>query len=199
MTCATETLSALLDGDLSPRETEKVQAHLQGCAACQAAFADLQTMREALRAEGEVELEGRDAWAELAARLGPSTPPRARFRWVWAPAVALACAAVIIGVREHRRPRGASDDQLIAQAEDEFRRADAQYQHAIDKLRTVAARSAGDSNRYQAAQAQLEAAVAECKKAARARPADADAEQLLFAAYRRQIDFYERQVLEARQ
>jgi hypothetical protein len=197
MSCSTEKLSALLDGDLSARQAEAVRAHLDGCADCRAAFADLTAMRDAFRAAGEEELEGRDAWAELAAKLGPVETPRSRLRWMWAPALAMACAAAIFVVRAQLKPRGISDDQLIAQAEDEFRRADAQYQHAIDKLRGVATKSARDVARYQAAQAQLEAAVDECKKAARARPADTDAEQLLFAAYRKQIDFYEAQLLEA--
>jgi anti-sigma factor RsiW len=199
VSCSTEKLSALLDGDLSSREAAGLKAHVDGCEACRRALADLSSLREALAAERAHPPEPNgDGWAELAAKLGPTgAAPRSRWRWVWAPTVALAAALAILAVRQRLKPRGISDDQLIAQAESEFRRADAQYQRAIEKLRVVALRT-GRSGAVTEAQAKLDAAVEECRRAARERPSDADAEQLLFAAYRKQIDFYERQILEAR-
>lgn len=203
MTCSTEKLSALLDGDLSSREAASVRAHADGCAACARALADLTTLRDALAAERAHPPEPvGDGWATLMARLGPTgAAPRSRWRWLWAPSTvgaALACALAILVVRQALKPRGPSDDQLIAQAEAEFRRADAQYQRAVEKLRAVAQkRSRHPMGALDEAQAKLDAAVEECRRVARERPSDADAEQLLFAAYRKQIDFYERQLLEA--
>jgi hypothetical protein len=98
------------------------------------------------------------------------------------------------------RPHGPSDDQLIAQAEDEFRRADAQYRRALEKLDGVSKRiemTPARRSELDAAMAKLEAATDECRKVAHARPSDADAEALLFDAYRKQISFLERQLLEA--
>ena len=208
MKCAPEQLSALLDGDLSPRVAARVQAHVDGCAACKRELAELSSLRTALAAEAThpaqpPDRDG-DGWAALAAKLGP-TPDlpaarRLRWRWVLAPALVLACtlggAAWVL-----RHPGGPSDDQLIAQAEDEFRKADQQYLHAIEKLRMVtqgarAGWPAGRRRDYDAAQASLEAATEQCRLVARARPADADAEELLFAAYRKQISFLQAQLLQ---
>jgi hypothetical protein len=209
LTCSTEKLSALLDGDLSAREASKVRAHAEGCAASRRALAELDALRGALAAQAlDPPQPERDGWAELAAQLsktGPTGPaPQRRWRWLWAPTVGLAGALALLVVRQRLAPRGPSDDQLIAQAEGEFRRADTQYQHAIEKLRQVADRSfarraqaAPQAAGFRDAEARLEAAVEECRRVARARPSDVDAEQLLFAAYRRQIDFYEGQLLTA--
>jgi anti-sigma factor RsiW len=199
VSCSSEKLSALLDGDLSSREASLLRAHAESCAACTRMLGELSALKIALDAERAHPPEPMgDGWAELAARLGPTGPaPRSRWRWLWAPTAALACALVILAVRQTLRPRGPSDDQLIAQAEAEFHRADAQYQHAVEKIRAVAQKQT-HSPQFAEAQAKLDAAVEECRTVARERPSDADAEQLLFAAYRKQMDFYERQLVEAR-
>jgi hypothetical protein len=201
MACGTPTekLSELLDGDLSGREAATLRAHAEACAGCTAALAELSSLKEALAAERDNPPEpASDGWAELAAKLGPTGPaPKSRWRWIWAPTAALACALAILAVRSALKPKGPSDDQLIAQAETEFRRADAQYRDAIDKLRAVVRKSARPGAIVEA-QAKLEAAVEDCRRVARERPSDVEAEQLLFAAYRKQIDFYEGQLLEAR-
>jgi hypothetical protein len=204
----TEELSALLDGDLPPRRAAVVQAHVDGCDACHRELAELSSLRASLSEELAhpslpPDRDG-DGWAALAARLGPSpdVAPSRRFRWRWvlAPAMVLACtlggAAWVL-----RHQGGPSDDQLIAQAEDEFRKADVQYLRAIEKLRSVtqSARVAwpeGRRKEYDAAQASLESATEQCRLVARARPADPDAEELLFAAYRKQISFLQGQLLQ---
>jgi hypothetical protein len=196
MMCAPEQLSALLDGDLSARQAAKVRAHLSGCADCRRAFDELTALRAALRAAPEVEGEARDRFAELMATVPRRREPSRRWRWVWAPSFALACAVVVLYVHHRNRPPVVSDDAIVAQAEAEFRRADVQYRDAITKLRSVTEHGPRDA-RVAAAEAQLQVAVEECRHAAEARPSDADAEQLLFAAYRKQIDFYERMVWEA--
>ena len=96
--------------------------------------------------------------------------------------------------------RGMSADVVIAQAESEFRKADQHYRLAVDELRSVAEQERRNwplpkRAEYEAAQAQLEAAVARCHQVADERPADVDAEELLFASYRKEIRFYEDQMM----
>lgn len=207
MTCVTEKLSALLDQDLPAREAARVRLHLAACAACRDALAELTSLKAALGGEAACPLlpdesQG-DGWAQLAARLGPTGPktgPRFRFRLVLRP-VALALA--ILGAGAWWVRHGAaqpSDAQLYAQAEVEFRQADAQYQRAIDTLRRVVggARSGWSPERsraFDAAQAGLDRAIGECRRLARARPADAEAEELLYAAYRNQIRHFQDELL----
>jgi anti-sigma factor RsiW len=206
-----ETLSALLDGDLPAREASKVRAHVDGCAGCRGELAALETLRESLRAEAAHpplpdESHG-DGWAALAARIGPTgpAPRRSRWRsiWMWAPTaavlVALGTGLVVRGLRS----RGTvSDDQLIAEAEREFRDAETRYRHAVDKLRAVSDRagermSENDRRAFQEAHAAIEAATERCRETVRARPADPDAEEQLFAAYRKQIGFLQDSLLRA--
>jgi len=96
--------------------------------------------------------------------------------------------------------RGLSADAVIAHAESEFHKADAHYRRAVDELRTLAEKERRDwplpkRAEYDAAQAQLEAAVARCRQVADERPADVDAEELLFAVYRKEIRFFEDQMM----
>ncbi len=211
MKCSAEKLSALLDGDLGGREAARVRGHVDGCADCRQTFGELGALRTALSAQSAdpplpaPSVGGGDGWAQLAARLGSTPEPRRRFRlgWVLAPA---SLAVMLVGVgfwlRHHRAAAPSpSDDQLIAQAETEFRGAEAQYQRALDKLRMVSDNVRKDwpaarRQKYDAAHATLEAAVEKCRSVARAQPADPDAEELLFAAYGQQIDFVQAQLLD---
>jgi hypothetical protein len=198
--CRPEQISALVDGDLSPREERKLREHAASCVTCRAALDDFEALKHALG--GAPQLDGGDHWLELASKLpSPRPAPRRWLRpaWLMVPALGGALAAAVLW---RTTPRGPSDDQLIAQAEDEFRRADAQYRHALEKLEGVTRKLPLDENRRKqldGALAQLSAATEECRKVARERPSDADAEALLFDAYRKQITFLERQLLEARQ
>jgi hypothetical protein len=203
MRCQAEKLSALVDGDLSPRAAARVRRHLAECARCQSELAGLEQLRASLGALGEDEPDAPDVWLRLAQRLAVPAPPR-RMAWRW-PALAvgaLTAAALLLGARRQLRA-GPSDDAIIAEAEHEFRSADAEYLRAIEKLRgvTAHARSGWPEARrreYDTAQAALDAATERCQGVARARPADAEAEALLFAAYRKQIDFFEEQLWRSR-
>jgi uncharacterized protein YukE len=89
---------------------------------------------------------------------------------------------------------------LLHEAEVEFRGAEAQYRHALDKLVEVTAHVRAEwpearVREYQAARLSLDEATRQCREVARAHPADPEAEELLFAAYRKQIRFYEEQLL----
>jgi anti-sigma factor RsiW len=200
MSCSDEKLSALLDGDLGTGEAERVRAHVDGCADCRRALAELSSLRGLLGAAPAPEAP--DDWAAVAQRLAATPERRGWLRWRFIPVAAVAALAVALVVVRSQRARGPSDDVVIAEAEAEFRAADAQYLQAIEKLRGVTARAAEripvERRRelLRASQA-LEEATEQCRSAARARPADADAEALLFQAYRRQISFLQDQLLAA--
>jgi putative zinc finger protein len=205
MKCATEKLSALVDGDLSERAARRVRAHVDGCESCRRALGDLETMKRGLGALPE--RAGEDNWSILVNRLAQPVAPAPRawlplLSWRFAlPAVAI--VALVAGggawLRWHKG-RGLTADAVIAEAESEFHKADEHYRRAVDQLRTVAEKDRHDwplpkRAEYDAAQAQLEVAVARCRAVAEERPADVDAEELLFAAYRKEIRFYEDQMM----
>jgi hypothetical protein len=207
MKCDARLLSALTDGDLSTRKATRVRAHVAGCAACTRALGDLETMKRglgALPAPGDS--DGEDNWSVLVNRLAQPLPAAPRrfpsLPWRWAAPV-LALVTLGLGgagwLRWHKG-RGLSADAVIASAEAEFHTADAHYRHAVDELRSVAERERHSwpvpkRAEYDAAQKQLEAAVARCRQVAEERPADVDAEELLFAAYRKEIRFFEDQMM----
>lgn len=203
--CDVELLSALVDGDLSARKAARVRAHADGCESCKRALADLETMKRGLGALPE--RAGEDNWSLLVNRLAQPVAPEPR-RWLpvlsWRfalPSVAL--LALLLGgaawLRWHKG-RGLSADRVIAHAESEFHKADEHYRRAVDELRDLAEKQRQawplpKRAEYDAAQAQLEAAVARCRQVAEQQPADVDAEELLFAAYRKEIRFYEDQMM----
>jgi len=205
MKCDVAQLSALADGDLSERAAKKVRAHVDGCASCARALADLETMKRGLGALPE--RGGEDNWSIVVNRLAQPMAPEPR-RWLpalsWRLALpSLALVAMLAGggawLRWHKG-RGLSADAVIAHAESEFHKADAHYRRAVEELRTLAEKERRDwplpkRAEYDAAQAQLEAAVTRCRQVADQQPADVDAEELLFAAYRKEIRFFEDQMM----
>jgi len=205
MKCDVERLSALVDGDLSARQATRLRAHVDGCAGCARALADLETMKRGLGALPP--RAGEDNWSIVVNRLAQPAPVEPRRLWPvlslrWAlPSVAL--MAMLAGggawLRWHKG-RGLSADKVIAHAESEFHKADEHYRRAVDELRDLAEKERRGwplpkRAEYEAAQAQLEAAVARCRQVAEQQPADVDAEELLFAAYRKEIRFYEDQMM----
>lgn len=203
MKCDVALLSALADGDLTEKRAARVRAHVAGCARCTRALGELEALRRGLGALPPA--EGEDNWSVLVNRLAQPAPavsrwPRLPLRWVAPALVAVIAASGTAGWVRWHRGRGLSADAVIAHAEKEFRAADAHYRRAIDELRTVAERQRESwplpkRAEYDAAQAQLEAAVARCRAVAEERPADVDAEELLFAAYQKEIHFYEDQMM----
>jgi hypothetical protein len=198
-------LSALVDGDLSARKAARLRAHVAGCASCGGALADLETMKRGLGALPE--RAGEDNWSLMVNRLAQPLPAEPR-RWLpslsWRFALpSLAMVAMLAGggawLRWHKG-RGLSADAVIAHAESEFHKADEHYRRAVDELRSVAEKERKSwplpkRAEYDAAQAQLEAAATRCRQVADSQPADVDAEELLFAAYRKEIRFFEDQMM----
>lgn len=205
MKCDPTLVSALADGDLGARKAARVRAHVDACEACRRTLGDLEQMKRGLDALPSV--DGEDNWSVLVNRLAAPAPARSRWtlpslpvRFV-APAMALVMAgAGVAGWVRWHKGRGLSDEAVIASAEGEFHKADQHYRRAVDELRRVAERQrqgwpVPKRAEYDAAQAQLEAAVERCRAVAEERPADLDAEELLFAAYQKEIRFYEDQMM----
>jgi hypothetical protein len=200
MSCDVRKLSAFADGDLAPKKAARLREHLERCTACRQALAEIETLKGALADEAAHPPEPpAHGFADVMRRL-ETTPQLPWRRWFAATAMATAMALVAgAALYRHRHASSVSDDQLIAEAEQAFRAADAQYREAIGKLRTVTARArtdwpAGRQKEYDDAALALEQATQKCLNVARTRPADSDAEALLFAAYQKQIRFMQDQL-----
>ena len=116
---------------------------------------------------------------------------------------ALALVALLAGggawLRWHKG-RGLTADAVIAEAEAEFHKADEHYRRAVDELRTVAEKDAHDwplpkRAEYDAAQAQLEAPWRAAAQVAESQPRRRRRRGAAFAAYRKEIRFYEDQMM----
>jgi hypothetical protein len=190
-------LSALTDGDLAARDAEKLRAHVAGCEDCRRELTAIEALRTQLSSLPAP--EGEDNWLAIAKKLNQPQPRRWSWRrWVLAPAFAAAAVASVVAIE---RRHGPSDEVLLREAEVEFRGAEAQYQRALSKLDVVVAHARVEwpearQKAFDAARAQLGSATEECRKVAHASRADADAEELLFVAYRKQIHFYQEQLLQ---
>jgi hypothetical protein len=88
----------------------------------------------------------------------------------------------------------AAVDPLLAEAEQEFRRAADAYERSIGKLRTLLAReqsrwSVEERVRYADRLARLDEAINRSRETARRLPGDAAGNEILFAAYQKKIEF----------
>ena len=100
--------------------------------------------------------------------------------------------------------RGLSADAVIAHAESEFHKADEHYRRAVDELRTRRGAGAQGVAAAQARRVRRGAGAARgggdaLPPGRRSQPADVDAEELLFAAYRKEIRFFEDQMMREQQ
>jgi hypothetical protein len=214
---ASERLSAFLDGDLPPAESEAVRAHGAGCARCTATLAELGALVSAARGlespeppptlwmgvEGSLARSDRPGWWSWSA--WSSWRPFAAGALVGAAALALVLAA-LPGVR--RPPAGApilatplavaaaptAFDPLLEEAETEFARAAASYERSIEKLRTLLAReekgwSPDERARIADRLAGLDDVIARSRELARQTPGDSAGNEQLFAAYQQKIAF----------
>jgi putative zinc finger protein len=208
-TCPTpETLSALLDGDLSSAETASANGHLAGCSRCAQTLAELSSLvgaagtLEALEppptlwraVEGELERPGRWAWL--------TWRPFAAGAMVGVAGLALALFG-LPAVRGRLAPEpsptpaalaATAPDPLLDEAEAEFARAAADYERSIEKLRALLERaekgwSPDERTRVAERLTRLDEAIARSRHFARQTPGDSAGNEQLFAAYQQKIAF----------
>jgi hypothetical protein len=202
-----ETLSAFVDGDLSPAQAQAMRAHLAGCPQCTVSIAELTAMVTAARGlerpepppslwpavEGAMARHERPWWLSL------------RLFGSGALAGAVAVSVVALGLaswRSHRAtappvapaPAVASADPLLNEAEAEFASAAAAYERSIEKLRGLLAReeprwSPAERARCTERLAQLDDAIATSRELAHRSPGDTVGNEQLFAAYQQKIAF----------
>ena len=108
-------LSAFLDGELKPKEAERVQAHLDSCVNCrkerEAIERTMQLVRDLPQTPAPTHLHAR-VMADIAAEPAAAEPERPGFRWrvLWPAAAAIVIAAVIAlllpGLRGRREMPG---------------------------------------------------------------------------------------------
>ncbi len=207
----TETLSAFVDGDLSPAEAQAVRAHAAGCPRCTASIEELRAMFTAARALERPEPPP-TLWAAVEGAMARHDRPwwlSLRLFGTGALAGAAAVSLVALGLsswRAHQAtaaappvvapaaPAVAAADPLLDEAEAEFARAAGVYEKAIEKLRGLLAReeprwSPAERARCAERLAQLDEAIATSRELAHKSPADGVGNEQLFAAYQQKIAF----------
>jgi hypothetical protein len=202
-----ETLSAFVDGDLSPSQAQTVRAHAAACPQCTISIAELTAMVTAARGlerpepppslwpavEGAMARHERPWWLSL------------RLFGSGALAGAVAVSVVALGLASWRTHRAtaplvapvtvvASADPLLNEAEAEFASAAAAYERSIEKLRALLAReeprwSPAERARCTERLAQLDDAIATSRQLAHRSPGDTVGNEQLFAAYQQKIAF----------
>lgn len=105
-------LSEYLDGELVGDERTALERHLSGCGACRALLADLEGIRAAARALGEL-APAHDLWPALARAL----PGRARSR-AWPPILMAFAAGVLLALGAlWALQRGTPPEERVARGE----------------------------------------------------------------------------------
>ena len=190
MSCerARQDLSAWIDGELAPAEQAATETHLQTCASCRSAAADLRAIREAAAGLAEEPVSG-DGWSGIEASL------RARRRPAWPRfAIALAAAAVLVAVVGLTLLRRGDDGSSAERrAREELALLQRQQQRAVAALQSVVQRrsAAWDPSLRQtfaSSEALVDAALDECRRALGRRPDDLTLRASLMEAYQRKVE-----------
>ena len=212
----TDRLSEYLDGELAPRDRAEMERHLEACDICRATLADLRVVvaRASALADSAPAV---DLWPAVAERISPGagvvpmrpTAPR-RFSFTFSftlPQLAAAVLAIAVlsagalwlarlgGERTDFPPIDARVQQAAAGAATEFRPAnfaDAAYDEAIADLRQMleAGRTRLDAETLRVLEANLGAideAIAQCRDALAADPANAYLNSHLANAKKRKL------------
>jgi hypothetical protein len=209
----TERLSAFLDGDLPPADSETVRLHSAGCARCTTALAELGALVSAARGLETAEPPP-TLWMAVEGELARAERPSWLASWSsWRPfaagalvgAAALALTLIVFPARRPRAPEAtpppvvavaapAAADPLLEEAETEFARAAASYERSIEKLRGLLERaekgwSADERARIADRLAGLDDLIARSRELTRQAPGDRTGNEQLFAAYQQKIAF----------
>lgn len=200
-----ERLSRLLDGELPPEEASACEGHLQGCPECARVHAELSALRAGLGRLGSLPPP-----PELFDRVAAAVDRHRRRRLlVGTGAVgALGAVALAVGLLVASRvalsvdPPPAAPPTVRDSAEAEFRKAEIHYRNAIDMLEALVAEekprwSWQRQAAYEADVKVLKRAIAQSRTLARRAPEDPALQDLIFSAYRAQLD-YLRDVLSPR-
>jgi hypothetical protein len=205
-----ERLSAWISGDLSERDTAVVRAHVESCADCAESVVALRAQVVATRSLHHPEPPP-TLWPAIEGAL----ESRRRRLWSWrsslvgalAGAVGVAVAVWAIGSATQNRQahqvepgsnsasdRSFIDDPLLAEAERELEHAATAYADAVSRLRKILEHEQvlwDPETRARVSErvARLDEAVAHSRAVARRDPSDSSGADMLFSAYRRQIDF----------
>ena len=212
-----ERLSAWSAGDLSERDTAVVRAHVESCALCAEVAASLGVQAQSMRGlavsepppslwpaiEGALERsERRWSWPSLA--LGAFAGAAAVAVAAWGISTQHGGTGVVVkgadragaggAVAGVLAPAGLARDPLLAEAERELERAASSYEQAVARLRKIVEKEQegwdpGTRARVSDRLARLDEAVAHSRAVAERDPGDASGADMLFSAYRRQIDF----------
>jgi hypothetical protein len=206
-------LDEYVDNTLAPEARERVERHLDGCAACAGLASDLFRLRDAARTLGPVAPPER-VWHALAERVRqthaaapavsrrPGPVRRAFPSWAGlAAALLLAAAGIVAGLQREWRAMPASTSQTdgtAGQADtvqtiaEELLLADRLYSDAIARLETLAQADASGldpaiAESLRRNQAVLDRAIAESRAALEQDPASRAARESLFQALRQKL------------
>jgi anti-sigma factor RsiW len=204
---STETLSAYVDGDLSPAEAQVVRAHIGDCPRCTLSMGELRAMVSAARTFERPEPPP-TLWAAVEGAMARHDRPwwlSLRLFGTGALAGAAAVSVVALGLSSWRTQRTAAlavtppaalaaADPLLDEAEAEFARAAAVYERSIEKLRGLLAHeeprwSPEERARCAERLAQLDEAIATSRELAGRNRGDTVGNEQLFAAYQQKITF----------
>ena len=213
-------LSELRDGSLDETRARAVRGHLLECEACRTQADELDAIAAAASSLPTLDPPP-SVWEGIAARLDQEEiaySRRPRLWWWWqewrrtllAGSGVLAAAAVllVLWVRDRHVPVAAAPEKpaaidntaVMKQAIDEIDRAEEGYTKAIDELRALV----GEEKRTWSADLQaafdrnladIDAAVDRLRTAAKKAPDNPAAQEALFAAYRRKIDYLQEAVV----
>ena len=218
MKCAdlqSDVLVDLVDGRLDPADQRQIERHLEACAECRALVIDLRSIRASAfmldRREPAAAL-----WTKLQAAVAAEPKPSARLLqmprairrlgeggWpVWLGAAAALMLATVIGLLPLLNRNAASEgDQPAAEVQpevtvesvaEEFAKAEAHYQKAIDDLQTIANKDTGELDPQVAAVLQknltvIDQAISESRAALKTQPTSTNAQDGLFDALRTKV------------
>ena len=212
MKCAdlqSDVLVDLVDGRLDPAEQRDIERHLEACAECKALVTDLRSIRASAFMLDRRE-PGAAVWAKLQDAVKAEPRPRARLLAmptkanlpVWLGLAAALILATVIGLLPLMN-RTATPDPAAVDATDaapitvesvaeEFAKAEAHYQKAIDDLQTIANKDTGELDPQVAAVLQknltvIDQAISESRAALKTQPSNTNAQDGLFDALRTKV------------